>query len=531
MSSYSNYLGARRCADLNGYGPIGPQGSIGPRGAIGPQGSTGNTGFTGATGPIGRSCRGDTGPTGQTGQVGQTGATGSIGAIGPTGATGPTGQTGSTGSTGSTGPTGPIGATGPTGSRGPTGATGPTGSTGPTGATGASIAVTGATGIVSTTLSQSNLRIQLSLAPYGTAGQYNIQPNYNYSLGIDPYGRTTVNLTTMSLNILIGPAISNYTSLFGQSYIYYDFTQDGYFTVNSLGSSNGFVSIMLVGGGGGGAGCNHLKPDGIGASGASAGEVMFVNNYQLVEGVTYFVYIGSGGIGGPMNQNGGNGGSTYFQYATNTPIAPYNTAFSAGGGMGAVYSGNGQNGALGSIYTPVQSIGTSSGSGSGGDNVLNVNVSGLATSVTYVNAVTPYTNYSPPIVWSYANNGGKGSHLGNPSGGGGGGGGSGTIGVDATVDGNGNSVGGNGGDGLSVYFISDITHIHLAGGSGGSGNSPGSSNITANYGAGSTLTIPTIATPNTGSGGGSCNSYTLGASNYGANGGTGRLILRFLAYQ
>lgn len=65
-SNYGQYLGAQRCCDFRGQGPIGPTGPTG-QGPIGPVGSSGPTGYTGATGPIGRSCKGDTGPTGPTG--------------------------------------------------------------------------------------------------------------------------------------------------------------------------------------------------------------------------------------------------------------------------------------------------------------------------------------------------------------------------------------------------------------------------------------------------------------------------------
>jgi len=61
MSSYKNYLGARRCCDLNSAGLAGP---IGPQGIPGTRGSTGVTGYTGPQGPTGRSCRGPTGPEG-----------------------------------------------------------------------------------------------------------------------------------------------------------------------------------------------------------------------------------------------------------------------------------------------------------------------------------------------------------------------------------------------------------------------------------------------------------------------------------
>jgi hypothetical protein len=170
MSSYTNYLGSKKCCDLRGLGPKGPAGPPGPQGPQGFYGISGATGQKGDTGPTGRSCRGPTGdtgppgtgvtgPTGNAGQTGNTGppgtgvtgptgdigptgptgdigSTGDIGPTGPTGDIGPTGNTGSTGPTGNTGPTGPTGNTGPTGPTGPTGNTGPTGPTGPTGNTG-----------------------------------------------------------------------------------------------------------------------------------------------------------------------------------------------------------------------------------------------------------------------------------------------------------------------------------------------------------------------------------------------------------
>jgi hypothetical protein len=76
MSSYSNYLDARRCCNSKVGGADGKQG---PPGVIGP---TGYTGAEGMTGPSG-------GPTGVTGPTGDTGPTGNTGPTGPTGATGP----------------------------------------------------------------------------------------------------------------------------------------------------------------------------------------------------------------------------------------------------------------------------------------------------------------------------------------------------------------------------------------------------------------------------------------------------------
>jgi len=71
FSNYSQYLGAQRCCDFRGQGPVGPQGPAGPA-AIGPMGNTGSEGPTGATG---RSCKGPTGPAGS--PSGLTGPTGS----------------------------------------------------------------------------------------------------------------------------------------------------------------------------------------------------------------------------------------------------------------------------------------------------------------------------------------------------------------------------------------------------------------------------------------------------------------------
>jgi hypothetical protein len=62
--SYSDYLGAMKCCNSIGCGPVGPAGPTGPIGGIGPAGLTG---WTGPTGPTGRSCKGDTGPTGPAG--------------------------------------------------------------------------------------------------------------------------------------------------------------------------------------------------------------------------------------------------------------------------------------------------------------------------------------------------------------------------------------------------------------------------------------------------------------------------------
>ena len=64
VNSYQDYLGSKKCCDLNGYGKPGPIGIVGPTGPNGFTGSVGVTGNTGQTGTIGPAQRGPTGPPG-----------------------------------------------------------------------------------------------------------------------------------------------------------------------------------------------------------------------------------------------------------------------------------------------------------------------------------------------------------------------------------------------------------------------------------------------------------------------------------
>lgn len=83
MSSYSNYLGSKKCCANNLYqNSKGPQGEKGDKGPIGPFGHQGFTGPQGLRGVTGACCRG---PPGVTGHPGITGAQGSDGAAGGVG--------------------------------------------------------------------------------------------------------------------------------------------------------------------------------------------------------------------------------------------------------------------------------------------------------------------------------------------------------------------------------------------------------------------------------------------------------------
>jgi hypothetical protein len=139
MSSYSNFLGAKKCCSNNLSKTVtGSQGAKGAQGAIGPYGQQGATGSQGLRGVTGACCRGPPGVTGARGATGSgaQGSTGTAGAQGSTGTAGAQGNTGSQGSTGAQGSTGTAGAQGNTGSQGSTGAQGLVGATGAGGALG-----------------------------------------------------------------------------------------------------------------------------------------------------------------------------------------------------------------------------------------------------------------------------------------------------------------------------------------------------------------------------------------------------------
>ena len=52
MSSYTQYLGAKKCCDIKTQGPVGPRGPPGPA-AVGPPGASGPPGSSGAPGATG----------------------------------------------------------------------------------------------------------------------------------------------------------------------------------------------------------------------------------------------------------------------------------------------------------------------------------------------------------------------------------------------------------------------------------------------------------------------------------------------
>jgi len=488
----------------------------GQRGAIGPQGTTGNTGATGYTGATGRSCRGPTGPQGPQGNTGNTGS------MGPTGATGSMGPTGATGSMGPTGATGEIGETGPTGFTGPTGQL---------------IYPTGATGLTSG-YDLSSDQIVLSLDTLtGATGKYTIYPSYNYNINIDAFGRSIINLGDISLNVItpvdtnVNYTSSSFTNTFsGISYYYYDvYLNSGATDVSGsivfYAGSKGNIDILLIGGGGGGAMDSTNA-----ASGAGAGEVMFLNNFPLQQGY-YNFSIGNGGAGASsINGNGLDGNYTSIFYNKLVPpsITSYlDASYAAAGGIGGVYNSTGTDGSLGIISIPNISKNSQTSSGSGGAGISGATIGGTALNIDYSTALTPFINFTlSPTIWSYANSGGAGHYHssggGNAGGGGGGAGGAGGIGTYISSSGN----GGTGGTGLYIYYTSITSCLNnpdgVAGGS--SGLSDGTVPVSG-FGAGvsNNSGLGGDGTQGTGSGGGS-------GKTGGGSGGSGRVVIRYIKY-
>jgi hypothetical protein len=462
------------------------------------------------------------------------------------------------------------------------------------------LGVTGATGIQVTQLTST--RSAVGLAPYKTVCNpipvdvsYNINPNSYYNVGTDIYGRASVCIGGLSISASSETCVSgNFIDSYGVKYTYYDFSANSSFTVNSLGNSNGIVSLLLVGGGGGGASFNSSNAFTgpsiyLASNGASGGEVMLVDNFQVNAGTTYTINVGDGGAGAATSV-GGDGSPTSIAVGGNT-------LFSAAGGKGSQWNySNGVtyfDGSLGSSMYPVQNSNllTSSGGGgicssSGGVAPIITNPAGIGSSLSYGSAITPYVNsvvppltsgYNPgPVVWSYGNSGGNCDGSGN-SGGGGGAGGPGTSGfwgtstAYPTASSHVNN-GGTGGQELFVYFTSSTTPVtstiyapytlnpapttNLPGvigvpntGIGGIGgganglpiigqsNSPpqaGTQSYPGNSGGYNTGVTPTSgsatsANPGTGCAGASAIT-NIGGFTSGGNGGSGRFILRFQSY-
>jgi hypothetical protein len=276
-------------------------------------------------------------------------------------------------------------------------------------------------------------------------------------------------------------------------YKIHTFTSDGCFSVSVLASNPAFnnVDYLIVAGGGGG-GSNHGGGGGAGGyreshcattSGCYTASPLASATSLPVSVQTYPITVGGGGAGGvACNGEGVKGSNSVFSTIT-----------SAGGGKGAVQSGN--------------RCGMDGGSGGGG---------------TYTSPLNPAgSGNTPPTSPAQGQNGGNGiPYSPGASGGGGGAVEQGVAGVPGTA--------GRGGAGTPTSITGSA--VSYAGGGGGAetsyGVSQGAASPCGTGGAGSSGpgVVGFAGTTNRGGGGGG--GYSAPGTNGGA-GGSGVVIIRY----
>lgn len=259
-------------------------------------------------------------------------------------------------------------------------------------------------------------------------------------------------------------------------YRYHTFTSTGTFEVTAAPQDASVEYLVLSGGGGGGGASSAAAISNGGAGGGGAGGLVFGST--TITDNTYSVTVGAGGGGGDTSNNGTKGGSSSFA----------SFASAEGGGYGAGGENlAGGNGACG---------------GGGSEN------SGGTGSIGF--------------------NGGNSSGS-NPYGGGGGGmGQAGTASTDQDAL-------GTGGDGIDTYSAwASATSTGAAGyyaGGGGGGMGKGGGDVApggqGGGGDGANESLDAVAgTANTGGGGGGGKDISTSVR-FGANGGSGVVIIRY----
>lgn len=256
---------------------------------------------------------------------------------------------------------------------------------------------------------------------------------------------------------------------FAGGYTIHTFTNpNDTFVVNSPGT----VEYLIVGGGGGGG-----RTGGGGGGGGG-----FVASSASITNGTYPITVGAGGAGSQTSVNGSNGGSSTF-----------NGISALGGGGGGTDTNDGVSGASGG------GAGADSSVSCGGGTLTNTGGTG-----------------------NPGGNGGRGYRACGSRVNGGGGGGAGGGGNNATI-----SKAGNGGAGLSSS-ISGVS-VSYAGGGGGGANStvPDVNGFGAGGGGNGSIGAGTASTAGVdGRGGGGGGGE--GSPSYGARGGSGVVIIRYL---
>jgi len=279
-----------------------------------------------------------------------------------------------------------------------------------------------------------------------------------------------------------GGNVSTYTAngtngVNGVQYRVHRFTTTGAssFTVTQSGSQ-GTVDYLVIGGGGGGG--NDQGGGGGGGAGGVRSTVAATGGggplevpLALISGTTYTVVVGAGGLGATTSSG---------QVSTNGGNSSFATITSSGGGRGGGISGNGSR--TGGLGGSGGGSGSYFGGPSGGSGISNQGYGGAA---------------------------GTG---GTAGGGGGGAGGAGQTGSDDN--------GGNGGTGI----LNNITGVSVAYAGGGAGCGYGTPGVGGSGIGGNAGDALTVASPNTGSGGGANRAYyAIG----GGAGASGIVIVRY----
>ena len=318
-----------------------------------------------------------------------------------------------------------------------------------------------------------------------TVGWRSVQDNTFAAAGAPPFVAATGGTITTSGNCKI-----------------HTFTGPGTFTVTNLSpcSAQNEISYLVVAGGGGGGGAARGGGGGAGGFRETKSPITpytaspldgqpSAPNRITVTATSFPITVGGGGAKGTNGAVGGTGVNSVFSSIT-----------AAGGGYGTgVPSGTGGNG----------------GSGGGGNGEGSASPGG--------------TGNSPPVSPAQGTNGGAGRVVPGCRGGGGGGGA-----TQAGQQGQPPYAGGYGGDGATTSINASPVAYAGGGGGGGNGNPPfrGGAGGTGGGGNGGGRPSPggnlgVAGTDNTGGGGGGAANTTCNPSGFGAQGGSGIVIIRY----
>jgi hypothetical protein len=290
----------------------------------------------------------------------------------------------------------------------------------------------------------------------------------------------------------------------GIKYRCHRFTATGAWTLSVTSVDyNALIDVCMVGGGGAG-GVSRTNSAGCGGGGGAGALLMMKNLILDFSVLPYNItgFVGQGGITGSGDNTAATiNGITYI---------------AAGGGVGAAYGNNGNNGVLSytdTTYSPYTDFFTSSGGG-GGALAGSGRIGGFGTAAAF-----PEFDRGDQI-----HGGGRAGGLGTAASAGGGGG-AGAVGNDAEAGPSG--TGGNGGVGRLVQF--DNTTRRLCGGGGGGGTvTRGIGPLGYNAGSGGQgLEAGTSAGANTGGGGGGGANSGLSGARVGGQGGSGLVMIRY----